>query len=85
MVETSGALARVGVVHVMHGEARAVPDRWGLPIPSCLLRSGNTSLTGSVRSMAAMGRDPEQSGGMICSYPCVLHLHHLVPVAASRS
>ena len=34
------ALARVGVVHVMHAEARLFPDSWGRPIASCLLRSG---------------------------------------------
>ena len=41
-------------------EARLGPDRWELPIPSCLLRSRNAwkaSLTAYVCSRAAMGRD----------------------------
>lgn len=87
-----GALARVGDVHVMHPErGEAGPERWGLPIPLCLLRSRNawkTSLTACVCSIAAMGRDTRNDICVVIylmqlsgSY---LHLHNLVPVAASR-
>jgi hypothetical protein len=65
------ALARVGVVHVMHPEASLFPDSWGRPIASCLLRSGNTSLAGCVRSIAAMGRDRVCSGGITECYAAI--------------
>jgi hypothetical protein len=75
----------------IHSEARLVPTDGDSRFPSCLLRSRNawkTSLTASVRSIAAMGRGARNDTCVVIYFMqpsgSYLHLQHLVPVAASR-